>query len=402
MSISRTMAWFVWGVASIFYAYQYILRVMPNIMMNDIMGQFNIDAAIFGQFSGVYYIGYSLMHLPIGIMLDRFGPRKVMTACILLTVIGILPIIFAEHWIYPVIGRALIGIGSSAAILGTFKIIRMIFAEQYFTRMLSLSVTIGLIGAIYGGGPVSYLSSNMGYKIVIEILALVGIVLAFVTYIIVPEIDSTHNKNTVFADIKDVLTNIRVVSLCCFAGLMVGPLEGFADVWGSEFLRQVYGFDKNIASYIPSMIFIGMCFGAPLLSLIAEKTGSYLGSIIGAGICMLITFIALVSGILTISTMTVSFVVVGVASAYQILAIYRASTYVPESLVGLTTAVANMIIMSFGYAFHSIIGYIIEAYSSEGASKAFIYGVSVIPIALAVGTVGFIILSYADRKRDKT
>lgn len=402
MSISRTMAWFVWGVASIFYAYQYILRVMPNIMMNDIMGQFNIDAAIFGQFSGVYYIGYSLMHLPIGIMLDRFGPRKVMTACILLTVIGILPIIFAEHWIYPVIGRALIGIGSSAAILGTFKIIRMIFAEQYFTRMLSLSVTIGLIGAIYGGGPVSYLSSNMGYKIVIEILALVGIVLAFVTYIIVPEIDSTHNKNTVFADIKDVLTNIRVVSLCCFAGLMVGPLEGFADVWGSEFLRQVYGFDKNIASYIPSMIFIGMCFGAPLLSLIAEKTGSYLGSIIGAGICMLITFIALVSGILTISTMTVSFVEVGVASAYQILAIYRASTYVPESLVGLTTAVANMIIMSFGYAFHSIIGYIIEAYSSEGASKAFIYGVSVIPIALAVGTVGFIILSYADRKRDKT
>lgn len=166
-------------------------------------------------------------------------------------------------------------------------------------------------------------------------------------------------------------------------------------------MRQVYGFDKNIASYIPSMIFIGMCFGAPLLSLIAEKTGSYLGSIIGAGICMLITFIALVSGILTISTMTVSFVVVGVASVYQILAIYRASTYIPEYLVGLTTAVANMIIMSFGYAFHSIIGYIIEVYGSEGASKAFTYGVSAIPIALAVGTVGFIILSYADRKSEK-
>ena len=49
---------------------------MPNIMLDDIMQQFQIDAATFGQFSGVYYIGYSLMHLPIGIMLDRFGPEK--------------------------------------------------------------------------------------------------------------------------------------------------------------------------------------------------------------------------------------------------------------------------------------------------------------------------------------
>lgn len=73
---SRSLAWGVWIIASVFYAYQYILRVMPNIMLPDIMEQFGISAATFGQFSGVYYIGYSLMHLPIGIMLDRYGPKK--------------------------------------------------------------------------------------------------------------------------------------------------------------------------------------------------------------------------------------------------------------------------------------------------------------------------------------
>src|SRR5215213_258326 len=125
-SNSRIIAWAVWMIASVFYAYQYILRVMPSIMLDDIMQQFHIGAAVFGQFSGVYYIGYSLMHLPIGIMLDRYGPRKIMTGCILLTVIGLLPIIYAQSWMYPILGRALIGIGSSAAILGTFKIIRMI------------------------------------------------------------------------------------------------------------------------------------------------------------------------------------------------------------------------------------------------------------------------------------
>src|SRR5205085_4252833 len=113
MSSSRMVAWTIWIIASIFYAYQYILRVMPNIMLDDIMQQFHIDAATFGQFSGIYYIGYSLMHLPIGIMLDRFGPRKVMTGCILLAVAGLLPLIFADHWLFPIAGRLLIGMGSS-------------------------------------------------------------------------------------------------------------------------------------------------------------------------------------------------------------------------------------------------------------------------------------------------
>ena len=88
LSNSRIITWMIWIVASLFYAYQYVLRVMPNIMLNDIMQRFHIDAATFGQFSGVYYLGYSLMHLPVGIMLDRFGPRKIMSACILFTVLG--------------------------------------------------------------------------------------------------------------------------------------------------------------------------------------------------------------------------------------------------------------------------------------------------------------------------
>src|SRR6202161_4384036 len=104
MPSSRIIAWSIWMIESFFYAFQYILRVMPNIMIGHIMQKFNIDAAVFGQFSGVYYIGYSLMHLPIGLMLDRYGPKKIMSLCILLTVIGMMPLLFAHHWMYPLIG----------------------------------------------------------------------------------------------------------------------------------------------------------------------------------------------------------------------------------------------------------------------------------------------------------
>lgn len=396
MSTSRVIAWGVWLLASIFYAYQYILRVMPNIMMNDIMNQFNIDAAVFGQFSGVYYLGYCLAHLPIGIALDRHGPRSVMTISILLTVVGVLPIIFATHWLYAIIGRFLIGVGSSAAILSMFKIIHMTFSENRFTSMLSFGVTIGVIGALYGGVPISYLFELYGYKAVIEIFALLGIIFAILTYCIVPKMDSKH-ETTVISDVRTVFTNKKVLLVCFLGGLMVGPMEGFADAWGSEFFKQKYGFDTNIANYLTSMIYFGFLF-APVLSRIAEKTNCYLGTIAAAGVVMLSVFSMLILGMLDSSNIAIALFVVGISCAYQIIVIYKASTYVPEEVAGLTTAVANMIIMSFGYVFHSTIGLLINLFSDKGGAISFTYGVSSIPVALLIGVMGFIILSYWDSK----
>ncbi|WP_042280560.1 MFS transporter [Candidatus Protochlamydia sp. R18] len=396
MPTSRLAAWVMWIVASIFYAYQYLLRVMPNIVIDDIMQQFQIGAATIGQFSGIYYIGYSLMHLPLGILLDRYGPRKIMSICILLTVIGLLPLIFATHWIYPIAGRALIGMGSSAAILGLFKIIRLSFSEEKFPRMLSISVMIGLLGAIYGGGPVGYLREIYGYHAVVQLFALIGIVLMGITFWMIPNVKSSR-PTSMMSEIKVVIFNKRVIWCCLFAGLMVGPLEGFADVWGRSFLKEVYQFDGTLAASLPSMIFIGMCFGAPILSLIAEKTGNYLTTIIGAGIIMTISFSSLLIWHLNTNWMGFNFIIVGICCAYQILAIYKASTYVSEQAAGLTTAVANMIIMIFGYTFHAIIGSIINVFGGSNNEQALIYGIAVIPIGLTIGILGFVILFMSEQ-----
>lgn len=399
MQKSRSIAWAMWSIVSLFYAYQYILRVMPNIMMDDILHQFNIDTTTFGQFSGIYYIGYSLMHLPLGIMLDRFGPKKILPLCMLMTVIGLLPLIFSEFWLYPILGRGLIGMGSSAAILGTFKVIRLNFSEAHFTRMLSFTVTIGLIGAIYGGGPVNYMCVTLGYKTVVGIFGALGMALALITYVIIPPTLST-TKATIINDIREVFTNSKVIVICLLAGLMVGPLEGFADVWGTAFLKQSYGFDPLIAASLPSLIYIGMCFGSPFLSFLAEKTNSYFGTIIAAAFVMSVSFFILTFGYATLSSMSVIFIAVGVCSAYQILAIYKASTYVREEVMGLTTAVANMIIMTFGYAFHSVIGVLINTMGGPQSATAFNFAISAIPLALLVGMIGFIALTIFERFKD--
>jgi predicted MFS family arabinose efflux permease len=401
MSKSKSLAWCMWIIASIFYSYQYTLRVIPNVIMNDIMQKFNMDAALYGQFSGIYYIGYCLLHIPIGIMLDRIGPKKVIPFCIFLTTLGLAPILFAESSIYPIIGRFLTGIGSSAAILGAFKIIKLFFDDAKFTRMLSLSVTIGLIGAIYGGGPVSYMCENLGYKAVIEIFIVIGFILMSSIYFLVPEIKSETNEKSIFKDLQVVITNPKIIFSCIFAGLMVGPLEGFADVWGSQYLKQAFDFDSHKASYMTSIIFIGMCFGAPSISFIAEKTNRYIGTIILAAITMALIFISLLSNTLNEYSMSISFAIIGICSAYQIIAIYKISTFAPRHVSSLAAAIANMIIMSFGYGFHSAIGNIVNVFGGPQNIIALKYGIAVIPIGLIIGAFGYLVIAYFEKQNSK-
>ncbi len=108
-----------------------------------------------------------------------------------------------------------------------------------------------------------------------------------------------------------------------------------------------------MANKLPSLIFIGMCVGGPLLSFIAEKTKHYWTTIIYSGIVTIGSFGLLIfsrPGVFVISTL---FFLIGICCAYQILAIYKISTYTSERAVGLTTAITNMIIMLFGYFFHN-------------------------------------------------
>ena len=395
----------IWLFTSLFYAYQYILRVIPNIIAPELIAKFNLSIADIGQFGGIYYIGYTLAHIPIGIFLDRFGPKYVLPPCIILTFTGTLPLILFDQWYYSIFGRIIVGIGSSASAIGFFKVATMYFSQEKSAKMASLSMIIGLFGAIFGGSPLDYLLGKFGWSCIIVIFSFSGLVLALLIFFMTPKVEAQQEKFNI-TDLKTVIFNKHIILVSLFSGLMVGPMEGFVDGWAKAFLLESYNISEVLASSLSSMIFIGMGAGSFFLAYLLEKCkGKDYEIIICCALAMVASFLLLFTKIGGVYAAIFALLIIGIASGYQIITIYKAISYVCNSLVGLTTAISNMIIMIFGYFFHTGISWIINLYwdktTIEGnpiyTSALLMKATSIIPICLLLATFGLIWLKKQER-----
>ncbi|WP_353274158.1 MFS transporter [Wolbachia endosymbiont (group A) of Ennomos erosarius] len=398
----------IWLLASLFYAYQYILRVIPNIIAPELITKFNISIADVGHFGGLYYVGYTLAHIPIGLFLDRFGPKFVLPACTILTFTGTLPLICFDEWSYSIIGRIIVGVGSSASAIGIFKVASMYFSQEKSARMASLSIIIGLLGAIYGGLPLDFLLDKFGWDYVIYTFSAFGCLLALLLFFVTPSSNVQEGEiGNVFQDLKTVLFNKYIILISFFGGLMVGPLEGFADGWAKAFLCEVYQMTGDFASSLSSLVFVGVGAGSFFLAYFLEKyPNKHYEAIIACSFAMIASFLLLFTQAGGVYIALPALLVIGFASGHQVVTIYKAISYVNNNLVGLATAVSNMIVMVFGYFFHTSIAKIIDlcwdrtviqgnpVYSAELLIKA----TSIIPVCLLIAVFGLLWLKKQDKQ----
>jgi sugar phosphate permease len=403
-----TVAWSLCLMTSVFYAFQYVLRLLPNVLKDDFMFNYGIDAADFGNFNGVYYIGYALFHLPVGILLDRWGPKYTISLSILLCGLGIIPPLYTDSWIAAVCGRFLLGGGSTTAILAVFYVIRLNFPPVRFASILGISVTLGFAGGLFGSRPIGILNEMVGWQNVLYILFVASMVLVVMFLVFMPnqkEELSVKQATPLLSDLKELFSNKHVWAVALLSGLMIGPLEGFADAWGVPFLKTVYSIDSATAQILPSMIFFGFCFGAPLLGYLGEKYKKPYSVMIYSSLLMGVIYTVLLwFNLNNVPLLYALMIFIGVLCAYQIFMIFINTRVVKPHLVGISSSFTNMIVMSFGSIFHSLIGWImvknwdgqlvndIPVYSAD----AYVHGLMIIPAALFVAFLGFQMLKPKD------
>ena len=413
IKIQSKKSWVMWLMAVAFFAFQFVLRLYPGLVMPEIMGKFQVDATSFGVLSAAYYLGYAGMQIPVGILLDRYNPRLVISACAFICGLGTLSFVLSDYWQLSLFGRFLVGVGSAGGFLGTAKTIRIAFPEKRFTTLMGLTFTLGLSGALYGGKPVSLLIEQFGWIPVLKILTFISFAIAASIFFFFPRPEGkaqktpSGNSAELLSSLKLILGNSRIIWLGVAGALLVGPLESFADVWGVSYLVNVYGIAKPEASLITSCIYLGMLIGGPLISYLAEKTQAHYLINAVCGLFMAAIFVIVMTTHIASSQPLLMglMITVGVLCCYQAVVFAIACRLAPPHLSGLATSVTNCINMFGGCVLHFAMGWVmdqrwqgemengIKVYDSMSYSLA----VAVIPATLLFGFIAFLILKRGDR-----
>lgn len=396
----------IWVFTVLFFAYQFILRLSPGVFIDEIMLKQNVGAATFGLIASAYYIGYAGMQIPVGICLNKFGIRRVVSISALVCSLGNLPLLINDHWVFDLVGRFVIGIGSTAGVLGAVHAVRLYFPSKHISKMIGVTVTLGLLGAIYGKSINRFLLEEFGFEESIIYLAIPGVIISLLVMFCFKEDAKNCNdikqSGITLSGLKEIIKDGKIIWLSIAGGLMVGPLESFADVFGEPYLVTVYGFNARDAGYLTaSAIYFGFCVGAPLLAAIADKFKCHYTINIICGFAMAIIFHLILEKMINgYLLMFVSAFIIGVMSSYQVILMSTVAGMVPVNLGGLAIAVVNMFNMSAGMLFNAFIGGLLDYYwTGEMVDGKRIYSeiaygdaLYILPVTLMFGAIIFFIL----------
>jgi MFS family permease len=404
----------MWLAVTIFFAFQFILRLVPGVMHDNLLQQYDITTEQFGNILSVYYFSYSIMQIPVGVLLYKFNFRIVTNFCILLCVLGNTAFVFSDNWVMALIGRFMVGAGSAGGFLSVVRVINGFFPQEYRAIMISFSFTVGLVGAIFGATPMTWLLTKVDHKTILFGVSIIGIIISGM--IMLPKIEESKNTSENVDDdwlhnLIQVIKNPYIILIGISGGLMVGTLEGFVDVWGFKYFSQIMNLNKIEASYLPSCVYLGMCFGGPILVSTARFIGgSYSIVNVFCGILMASIFaIILYDTSISYIGLQSLMIFLGVLSCYQVLVFALAGELVESNQSSIAISFVNCLNMSFGSFFHKSIATTMNMFWDGSkindipifTHACFVKGLSIIAISCLFGSAGFAILAFMDKNNQK-
>ncbi|HEU4378308.1 MAG TPA: MFS transporter, partial [Hyphomicrobiaceae bacterium] len=149
----RLLPLFGWLAGATFFFYAWILRVAPSVMVEELMRDFSVGAAVLGHLSAAYFYGYAGMQIPVGILLDRFGPRRLMTVAACVCAGGCVLFATAETLSAAIAGRVLIGASAAFSLVGAMAIAGQWFPPDRFALLSGLAMAAGMAGGVFGQAP---------------------------------------------------------------------------------------------------------------------------------------------------------------------------------------------------------------------------------------------------------
>jgi sugar phosphate permease len=361
----KATAWIVWGTAALFYLYEYILRVSPGAMTAQLMESFQVSATTLGILSSVYYYSYNVLQTPCGIIVDKLGPRFIITISCVICTFGAFLFFSTTSLALAEIARFVMGIGSACAFVSTLKLTAAWFPSAQFALLTGFTVMLGKLGGA-SQGIMAPIVENYNWQTLMLGLGFLGIIVTILCWSLIrntPKGKNINNKETFNINtIMVVLKNKQVWFIGFVGGLMYIPITGFADLWSTPFLMCVCELDNISSSKITSILYIGFALGGPLFAAFSTLIRSHVRAMIISCILALIIFstICYFAHTLPLYMVKSLYFFGGMSMAGQVLCFTIAKENTPLTVSGTTVGFTNTLVMLSALICQPLMGKVLD------------------------------------------
>ena len=388
------LALFGWATGAVFFFYAWIMRVAPSVMIDELMRDFAIGGAAVGNLSAFYFYGYAGMQIPVGLLMDRFGPRRLMAAAALGCGAGCVLFALAPAlWVLS-LGRFVTGATAAFSLVGAMTVAGQWFPPARFALLSGLAMMLGMAGGVFGQAPLRLLVDWLDWHRASLASAGGGVVLALAAFATVRDKPrATGGLRQVMAGLVQVGRN-RQTWLIAIAGLgTTGPLLGFAGLWGVPYLTLTQGLDRTAAAGVTSMVFIGRGVGAPVLGWLSDRIRRRKPLFV-AGLmltAMAMAGLAWAPGLPLWAVSALCFLC-GFGGSGQILGFAAVRELNPPAAGGAALGIVNGVVTGAGALYQPMLGWLLDlAWTGEMAGGARVYTVTAYSTAFSVLVAGAVL-----------
>ena len=222
-----------------------LLRSITATLTPILTTEFNLSAGNLGLLAGGYFIGFAIMQIPVGFLLDKHGPKKIISSFLVIAIIGTLSFALAKTFAGLLISRIFIGVGVSACMMGPLTGYRVWFAEKYQQRANSWMLMVANLGFVSSTLPVQILLPEIGWRSIFGLIAILTLLSIILILMFVPnwnKTDETLKKENLSA-LSEIWKNKFFISLIPIAFINYGGIQAIQTLWAGPWMLEVAGYN---------------------------------------------------------------------------------------------------------------------------------------------------------------
>jgi len=221
-----------------------LLRSIIATLSPILTSEFNLTAGNLGLLAGGYFLGFTCMQIPLGFLLDKHGPKKIVSSFLIIAIVGTTSFALAQNFASLLISRVFIGIGVSACMMGPLTGYRIWFADEYQQRANSWMLMVANIGFVFSTLPVQILLPIIGWRwIFVGITFLIIISIVFIL-LFIPSWDHKFEKdeNKPEGKLSDIWSNKFFKSAIPLGFFNYGGMYAIQTLWAGPWMVRVTGY----------------------------------------------------------------------------------------------------------------------------------------------------------------